>query len=102
MTSTSFTLTNEFATVVVELDSAGAGPRLKITDTASQVFTCLDPFELQSLAWTRHLDLTALMDPGHRERLLRPEPDVDLASELDGAGPGERESPPSGGAVEEQ
>jgi hypothetical protein len=63
-------LTNEYATVSVELDHEAAGPRLRITDLASNVFVCLDPLELQSLAWTRHVDFTPIMDPAYREAIL--------------------------------
>ena len=63
-------LANEFASVRVELDTDAAGPRLRITDLATGVFSCLDPFELQSLAWARHADLAMLLDPAHREAVL--------------------------------
>ena len=48
----------------VELDVDASGPRLRITDLATGVFSCLDPFELQSLAWARHADLAAVVEPG--------------------------------------
>jgi hypothetical protein len=63
-------LANEFASVKVELDVDASGPRLRITDLATGVFACLDPFELQSLAWARHADLAALLSPAHREAVL--------------------------------
>lgn len=63
-------LSNEYASVQVELDEQAAGPRLRITDTSSGVFVCLDPFELQALAWVRHEDLAGIVSPAHREAVL--------------------------------
>lgn len=56
-------LKNEFAAVSVEQDHSGNGPRLKIRDAHTGKAVFLDPLELESLAWARHEDLAALLDP---------------------------------------
>ncbi|MBM4763646.1 hypothetical protein GNT69_15385 [Bacillus sp. B15-48] len=56
-------LKNEFARVVVELDSSSKGPRLMIQDIRTKKKIYLDPLELESLAWCKHEDLHHLLDP---------------------------------------
>ena len=78
-------LKNEFAAVSVEQDHSGNGPRLKIRDSHTGKVVFLDPLELESLAWARHEDLAALVNPslgrwsdgeqGNVGKLLR---DVDI------------------------
>ena len=63
-------LANEFASVKVELDVDASGPRLRITDLATGVFSCLDPFELQSLASAGTRTSPLLCSPAHREAVL--------------------------------
>ena len=62
------TLSNEFASVRVQIDRRANGPRLMIEDSASGVAIYLDPLELQSLAWATHKDLTAFAAPQFREQ----------------------------------
>ena len=64
-------LTSEFAAVEVEHDDSGNGPRLLIRDTRSGKCIYLDPLELWALAWARHDDLIALLDPSRQERHSR-------------------------------
>ena len=61
-------LTSEFAAVEVERDDRGNGPRLLVRDARSGKTIYLDPLELWALAWARHEDLTALLDPSRHER----------------------------------
>lgn len=63
-------LANEYASVDIELDETGNGPRLRIEDRSTGVHVCLDPLKLQSLAWATHKDLTVLARPLFRERAL--------------------------------
>jgi hypothetical protein len=70
-------LANEFATVDVELDTRGNGPRLKVSDRRSGHRVYLDPLELASLTTSSRDDLERLVDParvgraGHEERSSR-------------------------------
>jgi len=57
-------LRNEFAHVRVSLHDPGDRPRLQIEDLRTQQTVELDPMELESLAWARHIDLAPLLDPG--------------------------------------
>lgn len=59
-----FHLQSEFATVKVRVDRGGNGPRLQITDRRSGQVGYLDPLELEALAWARHANLAAMLDPG--------------------------------------
>jgi hypothetical protein len=61
-------LSNEFATVDVEIDNQAKGPRLKIEDPSVGLAIYLDPLELQALAWARHEDLAQFTEPAFRER----------------------------------
>ena len=56
-------LENEFASVEVELDMDGNGPRLKITDLRTGHVGYLDPFELETLSWLDKDTLSAFFDP---------------------------------------
>ncbi len=60
-------LNSEFATVEVERDDNGNGPRLMIRDLRSGRCVFLDPLELAALAWTRHDDLLPFLDPGRQD-----------------------------------
>lgn len=64
-------LVSEFAAVEVERDDGGNGPRLKIRDARSGKCIYLDPLELWALAWARHEDLVALLDPARLDRASR-------------------------------
>ena len=55
----------------LSLDNDGKGPRLKITDLSTGMFVCLDPLELESLAWVRHEHLAYVVRPAYRETLAR-------------------------------
>ena len=68
MTEQPVTISNEFASVRVQVDRAGNGPRLKIEDSSSGVAIYLDPLELQALAWVTHKDLIPFAEPEFRER----------------------------------
>ena len=57
-------LESEFGHVQVELDNSANGSRLMIKDLKSGQTIYLDPLELEGLAWARHGDLAALLDPG--------------------------------------
>ena len=57
-------LTSEFASVEIERDDNGNGPRLKICDRRSGRCVFLDPLELAALAWSRHEELIPFLDPG--------------------------------------
>lgn len=61
-------LTSEFAAVEIERDDSGNGPRLIVRDARSGKSILLDPLELWALAWARHEDLIALLDPSRRDR----------------------------------
>jgi hypothetical protein len=64
-------LTSEFAAIEIERDDSGNGPRLLIRDAGSGKSIYLDPLELWGLAWARHEDLIALLDPSRRDRHSR-------------------------------
>jgi hypothetical protein len=57
------TLSSEFASVEVELDMEGNGPRLLIRDARSGRCILLDPLELTALTWARHEELRPFLDP---------------------------------------
>lgn len=56
-------LRSEFATARVSLDHGANGPRLRVTDVSSGTEIYLDPFELVSLARSRHERLQSLVMP---------------------------------------
>lgn len=56
-------LHSEFATVEVDLDGAGNGPRLRIRNPRSGTCICLDPLELETLTRLSHRDFAVLVDP---------------------------------------
>lgn len=56
-------LANEFASVVVEVDTDANGPRLRIVNLGNGRSTFLDPLELASLTWLSHDDLGPFLDP---------------------------------------
>jgi hypothetical protein len=60
-------LSSEFASVEIERDDQGNGPRLKILDLRSGRCVFLDPLELAALAWSRHEELLPFLDPGRFE-----------------------------------
>ena len=57
------TLTNEFASVSVSIDTLGNGPRLRIVNRQNGMAICLDPLELASLTWLDHTRLGPFLDP---------------------------------------
>ena len=57
-------LSSEFASVEVDRDDRGNGPRLKIRDVRSGRCVFLDPLELAALAWCRHEELLPFLDHG--------------------------------------
>lgn len=61
-------LNNEFATVEIERDDSGNGPRLKIRDARSGRAVMLDPLELSALAAIRHDELAPFLDPSRCDR----------------------------------
>lgn len=62
------TLKSEFASVEIDRDDSGNGPRLLIRDARSGKSIALDPLELASLAWVRHEELLPFLDPARLER----------------------------------
>ena len=67
MNDQAVTIANEFASVRLQVDRRGKGPRLMIEDSSSGVAIYLDPLELQALAWATHKDLTVFAAPQFRE-----------------------------------
>jgi hypothetical protein len=63
-------LANEFASVTVGIDHEANGPRLRIRDPSSGREICLDPLELQALAWARHESLAEMLRPAFKEEQL--------------------------------
>jgi hypothetical protein len=57
-------LNSEFASVEIDRDDSGNGPRLLIRDARSGKTIFLDPLELAALAWVRHEELLPFLDPG--------------------------------------
>jgi hypothetical protein len=62
-------LTNEFASVQLEVDRAANGPRLLVRDLVTGHFIYLDPKELSALTRVRHEDLQPFVDPAFEDRL---------------------------------
>jgi hypothetical protein len=58
-------LSNEFASVQVELDATANSPRLKITDLRTGTVCYLDPLELERLSAARHVDLSWIVSPAN-------------------------------------
>jgi hypothetical protein len=56
-------LSSEFASVEIERDDRGNGPRLMIRDAHTGRCIFLDPLELAALVWARHRDLLPFLDP---------------------------------------
>ncbi|MDO8432160.1 MAG: hypothetical protein Q7S58_07075 [Candidatus Binatus sp.] len=56
-------LSSEFASVEVDINECGNGPRLLIRDARSGRCILLDPLELTALAWARHEELLPFLDP---------------------------------------
>ncbi len=65
------TLNNEFASVEIERDDNGNGPRLLVRDARSGKTILLDPLELASLAWVRHEELAPFLDPARLDPRTR-------------------------------
>jgi hypothetical protein len=57
-------LRNEFATVRVTPDDRANGPRLRIEDLQTGRSICLDPLELEWIAWSTHDDVVRLLPDG--------------------------------------
>jgi hypothetical protein len=62
-TASEWELRSEFAIARVALDTSANGPRLRVRDVGSGAEIYLDPFELISLARSRHERLRALVLP---------------------------------------
>lgn len=62
------TLSSEFASVEIELDNEGNGPRLLVRDARSGRCILLDPLELTALAWVKHEELRPFLDPARLDR----------------------------------
>jgi hypothetical protein len=56
-------LASEFASVAVEVDRSGNGPRLRIENLQNRRVVYLDPLELASLTWLTHEHLGPFLDP---------------------------------------
>lgn len=57
-------LNSEFATVEIDRDDSGNGPRLMIRDLrGGGCSILLDPLELAALVWVRHEQLLPFLDP---------------------------------------
>lgn len=56
-------LKNEFARVRISKEETANGPRLMIVDVRNGKVGFLDPLELENLAWVKHSELAALVDP---------------------------------------
>lgn len=54
---------NEFALVGITVHTTATGTLLHIEDLHSRQVVELDALELESLAWSRHGDLSPLLDP---------------------------------------
>lgn len=65
------TLNSEFASVEIERDDNGNGPRLLIRDARSGRSIFLDPLELASLAWVRHEELAPFLDPARLDPRIK-------------------------------
>jgi hypothetical protein len=61
-------LTSEFASVEIERDDRGNGPRLLIRDAQTGMRVLLDPLELAALARVRHDELAPFLDPSRHLR----------------------------------
>jgi hypothetical protein len=61
-------LTSEFASVEIERDDHGNGPRLLIRDAQTGIRVLLDPLELAALARLRHDELAPFLDPSRHLR----------------------------------
>jgi hypothetical protein len=61
-------LTSEFASVQIERDDTGNGPRLLIRDAQTGRRVLLDPLELAALTHVRHDELLPFLDPSRLER----------------------------------
>jgi hypothetical protein len=56
-------ISNEFAQVSVNFDTAGNSPRLRLEDLRSGRVRFLDALELETIVWLSDERLTALIDP---------------------------------------
>jgi len=54
-------LRSEFATVRVMPDNDANGPRLRVEDLRTGRSICLDPLELEWIAWSTHAELVRLL-----------------------------------------
>ena len=74
-------LSNEFASVEVQVDREANGPRLRVRDLLTGHAIFLDPKELAALTRVRHEDLKPFIDPGFEGTLPTPLRDSSLRSE---------------------
>ena len=66
------TLRSEFASVEIDRDDRGNGPRLLIRDLRNGGrCILLDPLELAALAWIRHEELMPFLDPARLDGRAR-------------------------------
>ena len=65
------TLNSEFASVEIDRDDSGNGPRLLIRDARTGKSIFLDPLELAALAWARHEELAPFLDPARLDPRVR-------------------------------
>ena len=59
--ATRFELSNEFASVTVELVTTRNGERLRVASTRTGTEILLDPVELEALSWQDHDGLSGLL-----------------------------------------
>lgn len=65
-------LNSEFASVEIDRDDSGNGPRLIIRDLRSGGrCILLDPLELAALVWVRHEELMPFLDPARLDGSAR-------------------------------
>ncbi|MEV6768450.1 hypothetical protein AB0N05_07430 [Nocardia sp. NPDC051030] len=56
-------VSSEFASVRVDIDHEGNGPRLRLTDLKSGRIRYLDALELETIVWLPEGHLQQLLDP---------------------------------------
>jgi hypothetical protein len=55
-------VSNEFASVALDIDTRGNGPRIRVTDVQTHKEIFLDPLELSALTCCSHADLAQFME----------------------------------------
>lgn len=74
---TAIVVSNEFADVLVCLDTAANGPRLMIKGARTQRVIYLDPLELERLTVLNHHDLAVFLDPSYSDNGTHADDDSD-------------------------